>query len=82
MSPDDMKERGIAPVALVDITSHWQEQKRTLRSFYAIPYEIPRGSAAAYFPEANPLIPIDSTARESNTPTSKAVEISVQPSSS
>ena len=81
MNPDDMKDMGIAPVGLVDITSHWQAEQRTVQSFYAIPYEIPRGSAAAYFPEANPLVPIDSTARESNTPTSKAVEISVCSSS-
>ena len=81
MNPDDMKDRNIAPVSLIDITSHWQEEQRTVQSFYAIPYDIPRGSAAAYFPEANPLVPIDSTARESNTPTSKAVEISVQASS-
>jgi anaerobic selenocysteine-containing dehydrogenase len=81
MNPADMKERNITPVSLIDITSHWQEEQRTLQSFYAIPYDIPRGSAAAYFPEANPLVPIDSTARESNTPTSKAVEISVQASS-
>jgi len=81
LNPEDMKDRGITPVGLVDITSYWQEEERTLQAFYAIPYEIPRGSAAAYFPEANPLVPIDSTALESNTPTSKAVEISIRPSS-
>ena len=49
-----------------------------MKAFYAIPYDIPAGTAAAYFPEANPLVPIESTARESNTPTSKGVEISLQ----
>jgi len=80
LNPQDMKTRGIGPVSLVDITSHWQDGERKVDNFYAIPYEIPRGTAAAYFPEANPLVPIYSTALESNTPTSKSIEISIQPS--
>ena len=78
LNPADMKKLRIPPVALVDITSHWQGQKRHVEAFYAIPYDIPGGTAAAYFPEANPLVPIESTARESNTPTSKGVEISLR----
>ena len=78
LNPADMKKLRIPPVALVDITSHWQGQKRHVEAFYAIPYDIPAGTAAAYFPEANPLVPIESTARESNTPTSKGVEISLR----
>ncbi|MGB0991480.1 MAG: FdhF/YdeP family oxidoreductase [Akkermansiaceae bacterium] len=80
LNPDDMKSRSISPVSLVDITSHWDDGERKVENFYAIPYDIPSGTAAAYFPEANPLIPVKSTALESNTPTSKSVEISVQPS--
>ena len=33
----------------------------------------------AYFPEANVLVPLDSVAIGSNTPTSKWVEVSLQP---
>ncbi|MGB1260206.1 MAG: FdhF/YdeP family oxidoreductase [Akkermansiaceae bacterium] len=80
LNPDDMKSRSISPVSLVDITSHWDDGERKVENFYAIPYDIPSGTAAAYFPEANPLIPVKSTALESNTPTSKSVEISVQAS--
>lgn len=80
LNPDDMKTRGIAPVSLVDITSHWEDGQRKAEKFYAIPYDIPGGSAAAYFPEANVLVPVNSTALESNTPTSKSIEISVEPS--
>ena len=43
------------------------------------PYEIPRGCAATYFPEANVLVPIDSVAEVSNTPTSKFVLITIAP---
>ena len=80
LNPHDMKARKIAPVSMVDITSHWQDGERKVEKFYAIPYETPRGTAAAYFPEANPLVPVNSTALESNTPTSKSIEISVEAS--
>ncbi|MFK7909871.1 MAG: FdhF/YdeP family oxidoreductase, partial [Akkermansiaceae bacterium] len=81
LNPDDMASRNISPVSLVDITSYWDDGERHVKEFYAIPYDIPAGTAAAYFPEANPLVPVNSTALESNTPTSKSVEISVHPSS-
>jgi anaerobic selenocysteine-containing dehydrogenase len=44
------------------------------------PYRIPRGCVATYFPEANVLVPIDSVAARSNTPTSKYVVVTVTPS--
>ncbi len=81
LNPEDMATRDISPVSLVDITSYWNDGERHVEKFYAIPYDIPAGTAAAYFPEANPLIPINSTALESNTPTSKSIEISIQSSS-
>ncbi|MEO1856877.1 MAG: FdhF/YdeP family oxidoreductase [Rubritalea sp.] len=78
LNPEDMVERSIKPVQKVKITSHWSDGLRHAEGFFAIPYEMPRGTAAAYFPEANVLVPIDSTADTSNTPTSKAVEISLE----
>lgn len=77
VNPEDLKERGIEPCSLVDITSIWGDERRTVRSFTAIPYEMPKGSAAAYFPEANVLVPVGSQAEGSGTPTSKAVEIAI-----
>ena len=78
LNPDDMKARGIGPVKPVDITSHWNGETRVARNFLAIPYDIPAGTAAAYFPEANVLVPVDSTAEVSNTPTSKGVLVTVE----
>ena len=43
----------------------------------AVPYDIPKGNVSAYFPEANPLVPISSVAKVSNTPTSKYVVVTV-----
>jgi len=78
LNPEDMKERSIKPLQELVITSYWKDGERKAEGFKAIPYDMPLGSAAAYFPEANVLVPIDSTADISNTPTSKSIEISIQ----
>ena len=80
LNPEDMKHLGLSPAQQVDLTSHWTDGTRIAKRFQAIPYDIPAGSAATYFPEANVLVPVDSTADTSNTPTSKGIEISVTPS--
>ncbi len=79
LNPEDMQSRSIKPLTPLRVTSHWHEQTRSLDGLKAIPYDMPPGTAAAYFPEANVLIPIDSTADISNTPTSKSIEISIRP---
>jgi molybdopterin-dependent oxidoreductase alpha subunit len=77
VNPTDLRERGIAPCSPVDITSFWNDERRTAKNFTAVPYEMPLGSAAAYFPEANVLVPSDSQAVGSGTPTSKSIEIEI-----
>ena len=79
MNPKDMAERNIVEKQLVNITSHFEGQERRLEKFIAIPYNIPKGNTAAYYPEANPLVPVASVAYISNTPTSKFVIITVEP---
>lgn len=78
MNPKDMAAQGLQTRDVVNLTSHFKGEKRVAYRFLAIPYDIPRGNTAAYFPETNVLVPIDSTADESNTPVSKAVVISVE----
>ena len=79
MNPADMESRGIKAKDLIDITSHFQGEERRVEKFVAVPYDIPKGNVSAYFPEANPLIPIGSVAKISNTPTSKYVVVTVVP---
>lgn len=79
MNPEDMKARGIAAEQPVDITSYWEGETRHAELFLAIPYDTPKGCAAAYYPEANVLVPIQSKAARSQTPTSKSVIITVEP---
>ena len=78
MSPKDLSDLDVSPLEAVDLTSHWEDGERMAESFLAIPYDMPRGMAAAYFPEANALVPVGSYAKGSNTPTSKSIEISVK----
>ena len=72
--PLDVAELGLEPDQLVDLVSEWTDgSERTATRFRVVPYDQPRGCAAAYYPETNPLVPLDSTAIGSNCPTSKSV---------
>ena len=79
MNPQDMHKLGINPSDYIDLTSHFNERTIDSPKWKVVPYEIPRGNLAAYFPEANVLIPLESVSKGSNTPTSKWVEVSVVP---
>jgi molybdopterin-dependent oxidoreductase alpha subunit len=77
MNADDVAAAGLKRGELVDLTSHYEGEERTVRGFQVVPYNIPRGCAATYFPEGNALVSINSVAERSNTPVSKFVIISV-----
>lgn len=79
MHPLDIQEAGFKPRQKVDVTSHFEGQTRMARSWFIVPYEMPRRSLAAYFPEANVLVPLNSVAQKSNTPTSKYVVVTLSP---
>jgi molybdopterin-dependent oxidoreductase alpha subunit len=79
LNPDDLASLGVKPGQRIDLTSHWHDGERHLNGFRAIPYAMPRGMAAAYFPEANVLVPVGHVAEGSNTPASKSVEVSIHP---
>jgi molybdopterin-dependent oxidoreductase alpha subunit len=77
MNPTDMKEQGLEKLDTVDLISHFNQEQRIAKSFLVIPYSIPKQCSATYFPEANVLVPLQSKARISNTPTSKTIIITV-----
>ena len=77
MNRDDIADRGLKPGDVVDLTSHFRGETRHAPHFLVVAYDIPRGNAATYFPETNVLVPIDSVADRSHTPTSKFVAITV-----
>jgi formate dehydrogenase major subunit len=80
VNPDDLNARGLADGDVVDLVSEWDDGERRARRFRATAYPTARDCAAAYFPEANALVPLASTARGSNTPTSKSVVVRLEPS--
>lgn len=82
MNRDDITEAGFKDRQLVDLTSHFQGDRRTLRDFNVIPYDIPRRCTATYYPETNPLVALGSVAEVSNTPASKSIVITIEPASS
>jgi anaerobic selenocysteine-containing dehydrogenase len=84
MHPDDVAALGLHDGAHVDLISEYPDgaggiQERRAKNFRVVPYSTPVGNAAAYYPETNPLVPLDHTATRSNTPVSKAVVIRVEP---
>lgn len=80
VNPDDLAELGIADRAKVDIVSVWHDgTERRAEGFTVVGYPAARGSAASYYPETNVLVPLDSVADVSNTPTSKGVIVRLEP---
>jgi molybdopterin-dependent oxidoreductase alpha subunit len=72
MNADDMRDRGLAELDLVDITSHARDgSTRTVHGYHAVAYGIPRGSAAGYMPELNVLCPISDISAQSDQPLMK-----------
>ena len=80
MNLDDMQEAGLQQGQFVDLTSHFRGENRTAVHFQVAPYEIPRRCTATYYPEANPLVHLGSVGKISNTPASKSVVITINPS--
>ncbi|MET1052328.1 MAG: molybdopterin dinucleotide binding domain-containing protein, partial [Mycetocola sp.] len=78
INPLDLAELGLVDGQRVDVFTEWDDGvERSLRDYRAVSYPTARGCAAAYFPEANVLVPLASTAVGSNTPVSKAVLVRV-----
>ncbi len=77
MNREDMAELNFTAEQPVCISSNHEGEFRTAPPFYAIPYKIPRGCVAVYFPEANPLVPRQIRDRQTDTPASKSVQVKI-----
>ena len=82
MNEADMAERGLVARDVVDLIGTHGDTPRIAPRFLVIPYDIPRGCVATYFPEANVLVPIDTIAKGSKTPASKRVLICIEKTNS
>jgi len=74
---EEMQKRGLSADDRVDLTSVWNGVERTLRNFRVVPYAFPAGSCAAYYPEINPLVPLEAHDPVSFTPSYKGIPIRV-----
>jgi molybdopterin-dependent oxidoreductase alpha subunit len=76
LNPQDMQTLGIQEEDRIDLVSVWADgRERRIHGFKALPFDIPRGQAAAYYPEVNPLIALESHGERSYTPTSKFIPV-------
>jgi anaerobic selenocysteine-containing dehydrogenase len=79
VNPDDLAEIGAEAGDRVDIIgTHDDGVERKAESFRVVPYDLPRGSVAGYYPELNVLVPLSTAGEQSDTPTSKSVLVSFQ----
>jgi anaerobic selenocysteine-containing dehydrogenase len=75
----DIQRLGFEPGQKVDLVALWDdERERRVSGFTLIAYDIPPGQAAAYYPETNPLVPLESYGDRTYTPTSKFVAIRLE----
>lgn len=77
MNAKDMKAHGLLKLDIVNLTSNYDDTIRRANNFLVIPYKIPKGNLAAYFPETNVLVPYNHFANKSNTPISKSIKVRV-----
>jgi anaerobic selenocysteine-containing dehydrogenase len=73
---EDIRALGFKDGDWVDLLTVWDDgQDRRADRFRLVAYDIPRGNIAAYYPETNPLVPLDSVALNAGTPTSKSIPV-------
>ncbi|MDO0975827.1 FdhF/YdeP family oxidoreductase [Mycolicibacterium frederiksbergense] len=78
VNPGDIADLGLHDGDRVDLVSEFGGQERRAKGFRVVAYATPAGNAAAYYPETNPLVPLNHVAARSNTPVSKAVVIRLE----
>lgn len=77
MNKEDILAEKLESGDVVELSNHY-EVSRKVSGFVIVPYDIPKGCIATYFPEANPLVPLNLHARKSHTPASKSVGVNVR----
>lgn len=79
INPKDLKKHGFKAEQVVDIETNYDGQKRVAHQFLLIPYQIPQGCLASYFPETNVLVPLNRFSEGSLTPIYKSLVVKLTP---
>ena len=74
---DDLAERGLLPGQQVTVAHERNGRTLAANGFTLVAYDLPRGNLAGYFPELNPVVPLDRVARNSGTPIFKSVPVTI-----
>jgi formate dehydrogenase major subunit len=78
MNAREWQKRNVHPGERVDIVAVSKDGiERVIRGFKAVEYELPDGCCGAYYPEANPLVPLHAFDAKSRTPSYKSVPVKV-----
>jgi molybdopterin-dependent oxidoreductase alpha subunit len=77
----DLAELGLPQGARVNLESRFRGTGRYSEGWTVVPYDIPRRCLAAYYPEANVLVPLEQIAEGSRTPASKQITTRIIPAS-
>ena len=78
MNESDMKSKSLKKHDVVYLTSKYDGKERKATHFKVIPYDIPKGNLAAYYPETNLLVPHNHFADRSQTPISKSIRVKIE----
>ncbi|HEY3494455.1 MAG TPA: FdhF/YdeP family oxidoreductase [Polyangiaceae bacterium] len=76
---DERAALGFEAGATVDVVNSYGAETRRAAGFRLVDYDLPKRCLAAYFPEANVLVPLESFADKSHTPTSKSLVVHLEP---
>jgi len=80
LNEEDMQDLGVSSGDLIEFVSAVEDGiKRRAGNFKVVPYAVPRGCCAAYYPEANTLLPLSHRDERSNTPAGKSIPVFIKP---
>lgn len=77
MNEADMQQLGLEHGDRVDITTALPDSQQRLNDITLVAYSIAPGTVAAYYPEANVLVPLHYLDKESGTPSYKSVPVCI-----
>jgi molybdopterin-dependent oxidoreductase alpha subunit len=79
MNEGDMAELGLSAGALIEFTSAIEDGvERRASGFKVVPFDVPKGCCAAYYPETNNVLPLSHRDERSNTPAAKSVPVTIK----
>ncbi|CAD7023939.1 formate dehydrogenase [Pseudorhizobium halotolerans] len=80
INPKEMEKLGLQEGQLVGLQTDIEDgRERKVEGLKVLPFQLPDGCVAGYYPELNPLIPLSLHERLSQTPASKAVPVRILP---